>query len=179
MERLQAFGNFSPAEALRVNYCRLYLGAYLASDIISPDGKTIQPSCFKGTLSQRTNSPSVKFPRQERPDKTSWAQWRRALRFLFTAPRCNKLLVLSPLGPWLPLRADSPKWRHYRSSDSLVVRSRFTNVLTQYPAGRRGRRTMTYLKHTGRRIPRLPSNSVPIAPPAEDDDSGSRVPPPG
>jgi hypothetical protein len=47
-----------------VNYCRLYLEAYLASDIVSPDGRTIHPSVFKGTLAQRPNTPSMKFPRQ-------------------------------------------------------------------------------------------------------------------
>jgi hypothetical protein len=168
MDRLKAFGNCSTAEALRVNYCRLYLGAYLASDIISPDGQTIQSSCFKGTLAQRSNSPSVKFPRQARPGKVSWAQWRRALLFLFTSPRCNQLLLLVPLGPWLPLQNDSPRWTYYRSSDSLVVRSRLTNVLTKFPLKRRGRRTLTYLKHHGRRIPILPPNSVPIGPTSED-----------
>jgi hypothetical protein len=86
MERLHASGNFSNADSLRVNYCRLYLGAYLASDNISPNGTMIHPSCFKGTLSQRFNTPSVRFPRQARPDKDSWVQWRRALRHLFTAP---------------------------------------------------------------------------------------------
>jgi hypothetical protein len=109
MERLEAFGNFSTSESRRVNYCRIYLGAYLASDIISPDGLTIHPSCFKGTLVQRPNTPSVKFPRQARPDKESWAQWRRALRFLFTAPRCTQRLLLVPLCSWFPLRPDSPK----------------------------------------------------------------------
>jgi hypothetical protein len=168
MDRLKAFGNFSTAEALRVNYCRLYLGAYLASDIMSPDRWTIQPSCFKGTRAQRSNTPSVKFPRQARPDNVSWAQWRRALRFLFTSPRCNQLLLLVPLGPWLPLQHDSPRWTYYRSSDSLVVRSRLTNVLTKFPLERRDRRTLTYLKHHGRRIPILPPNSLPIGPPSED-----------
>jgi hypothetical protein len=86
MERLQACGNFSKTESLRVNYCRLYLGVYLVSDIISPDGCSIHLSSFTGTMSQRPNTPSIKFPRQQRPDKDSWAQWRRALRFIFTSP---------------------------------------------------------------------------------------------
>jgi hypothetical protein len=34
MERLHAFGHFSQTESLRVNYCRIYLGVYLASDIV-------------------------------------------------------------------------------------------------------------------------------------------------
>jgi hypothetical protein len=168
MERLQAFGNFSKTESLRVNYCQLYLGTYLASDIISPDGSTIHLSSFKGALSQRPNTPSVKFPRQAQPDKESWAQWRRALRFLFTAPRCTQLHLLVPLGSCYPLRSDSPKWYFYRSSDSLVIRSRFRDAITQYALERRGRRAQTYLKHHGTRLHILPSNSVPIGSPAED-----------
>jgi hypothetical protein len=168
MERLQAFGNFSKKESLRVNYCRLYLGVYLASDIISPDGCSIHPSSFTGTRSQRPNTPSMKVPRQQRPDKESWAQWRRALRFLFTSPRCNQRKLLVPLGPWHPRRSDSPKWYFYRSSDSLVVRSRHTDVITQYPTARRGRRTQTFLKHLGTRLQFLPPDSVPISSLSED-----------
>jgi hypothetical protein len=137
MECLQAFGNFSKTESLHVNYCRLCLGVYLASDIIFPDGCFINPSSFKGKLSKRPNTPSMKFPRQPRPDKDSWAQWRQALRFLFTSPKCNQLKLLVPLGPWHPQRSDSPKWYFYRSSDSLVVRSRHTDAITQYPPTRR------------------------------------------
>jgi hypothetical protein len=103
MERLQAFGNFSKTESLRVKYCRLYLGLYLASDIIPPHGcSIINPSSFKGTLSKRPNTPSMKFSRQPRPDKDSWAQWRRALRFLFTSPGCNQLKLLSPSDHSIP-----------------------------------------------------------------------------
>jgi hypothetical protein len=168
MEGLQAFGTFSKPDSLRVNYCRLYLGAYLASDIIPPDGRTIHSGSFQGTLSQRPNTPSVKVPRQSRPDKDSWAQWRRALRLLFTAPRCTQLHLLAPLGSWYPLRSDSPKWFFYRSGDSLIVRSRFTDAITQYPLERRGQRTQNYLKHHGTSLLTIPPNSVPTGPPTED-----------
>jgi hypothetical protein len=110
----------------------------------------------------------MKFPRQARPDKASWVQWRRALRFLFTAPRCTDLRLLVPLGSWHPVRPDSQKWRYYRSADSLVVRSRFTDVITRYPPERRGRRSQSYLKNRGIRLPVLPIDSVPIAHPTED-----------
>jgi hypothetical protein len=168
MERLKAFGNFSTTESLRVNYCRLYLGAYLASDIISPDGRSINAGSFKGTLSQRPNIPSMQFPRQPRPDKASWTQWRRALRFLFTSPRCSHLRLVVPLGSWYPLRSDSPKRYFYRSDEVLIVRSRSTDTITQYPPERRGRRTQTFLKHHGVRLPSIPMNNVPISPPSED-----------
>jgi hypothetical protein len=69
---------------------------------------------------------------------------------------------------WYPLRLDSPLWFFYQSMDSLVVRARFTNVLTQYPLATRGRRALTYLKQHGTIIPTLPPESVPICPPTED-----------
>jgi hypothetical protein len=130
MERLQAFGNFSKTESLRVNYCRLYLGAYLASDIISPDGRYINPSSFKGKPPQ--------YPKHEISKTTTTGQGQLD-PFLFTFPRCNQLQLLVPLGSWYPQRSDSPKWYFYRSSDSLVIRSRYTDAITQYPPERRGR----------------------------------------
>jgi hypothetical protein len=109
-----------------------------------------------------------KFPRQPRPDKESWAQWRRALRFLVTSPRCTQLHLLVPLGSMYPIRSDSPKWYFYRSFDLLVVRSRFTDAIIEYPPEQCGRRAQTFLKHHGTRLPSIPTNSVPISPPSED-----------
>jgi hypothetical protein len=63
MEGLEATGAFSAADLLRANYCRLFLGAYLASDVVSPDGRFLHPGLFRGTVSQRPNTPSTKFPR--------------------------------------------------------------------------------------------------------------------
>jgi hypothetical protein len=51
--------------------------------------------------------------------------------------RTNRVLIV-PLGSWYyPLRSDSPKWYFYWSYASLVVRSRSTNTITQYPPERR------------------------------------------
>jgi hypothetical protein len=168
MEGLESTGVFSSLEALRANYCRLYLRAYLASDVIEPAGTRIHSGMFWGTLSQRPNTPSVKFPRQARPNKESWKQWRRALRLLFTAPRCTQLLLLDPLGSWYPLRTDSPKWYFYKSTDLLVARSCFTNAITQYSVATRGRRAQTFLKQIGQLIPAIPPDCVPISPPTAD-----------
>jgi hypothetical protein len=75
IEGLQSFRLFSKPDSLRVNYCWLYLGAYLASDLISPDVSHIHLGSFRGTLAQHPNTLSIKFPRQTCPDKESWAQW--------------------------------------------------------------------------------------------------------
>jgi hypothetical protein len=167
MAGLHSCGSFSKIDSLCVNYRGLYLGAYVASDIISPDGSQIHSGSFRGTLAQRPNTPSVKFPRQTRPNKVSWARWRRAFRLIFTAPRCTQLRLLEPLGLWFLFRLDSPKWYYYRSADSLVVRSRFTDAIKQYPLETRGRRALTYLKQHGTVVITLPSTSVPTAPPQE------------
>jgi hypothetical protein len=55
-----------------------------------------------------------------------------------------------------------------RSDDSLVVRSRFTKVLTEYPLETRGRRALTHLKQHGRLVTTLPSAGVPTCDPKED-----------
>jgi hypothetical protein len=168
MERIHASGSISKPDSLRVNYCCLYLWAYMASDITTPDGRQIHQGSFQGNLAQHQNSPGIKFPRQGRPDKVSWAQWRRALRLIFTNPRCTQLRLLAPLGPWYPNRSDATKWLFYRSDDALVVRSRITDGLTKYPLETHGRRALTYLKQKGRIVLTLPSSSVPTCAPTED-----------
>jgi hypothetical protein len=95
-------------------------------------------------------------------------QWHRALRLIFTNPRCTQLRLLAPLGPWYPTRPDSTKWFFYRSEDALVVRSRFTDELTQYPLETRGRRALYYLKRRGQVVTTLPPTSVPTCAPTED-----------
>jgi hypothetical protein len=162
MEGLFALDELTPAEANRTNYCRLFVGAYLASDIVSPDGTTILSKFFKGHLAQRANKPMVMIPWQARPDVESWKQWRRALRLLFTKPRCSKLTLLEPLGLWFPPRHDSHTWRSYTSGSKLIIHTGFTSVLTEYSSTSQRRRHKTYLKTTARIILTLPENSVPI-----------------
>jgi hypothetical protein len=166
IEGLIALDVLSPAELLRVNYCRLYLQVYQASDVVSPDGATLHKGLFSGTLQHRPHVPSGIFPRQARPDTSSWIQWRRALRLLFTAPYSTNLALLSPLGPWRPLQSTSPKWFWYRASNSIVSRSRRTDALTQYPLKFVGRRLTAFSKLVGTPVDQVPPLSVPISPPA-------------
>jgi hypothetical protein len=167
MEGLFALDELTPAEANREKYCRIFVGAYLASDIVSPDGMTILPEFFKGHLAQRANKPMVMLPRQARPDAKSWKQWRRALRLLFTKPRCTALTLLEPLGSWYPPRHDSHTWRAYKSGSKLIIRTGFTSVLTEYSSTVQRRRHQQYLKTTARIIPKLPEQSVPIELPSQ------------
>jgi hypothetical protein len=68
IEGLQSMEKLSPAELQNVNYCRLYLGVYLASDVVTPDGKQLDPALFKGQKHRRHNHPGIMYPRQNRPD---------------------------------------------------------------------------------------------------------------
>jgi hypothetical protein len=133
IEGLQSLEKISPSELLKANYCRLYLGVYLPSDVVTPDGTHLDPAIFKGQKTRRQNRPGIMYPCQQRPNAESWKQWRRALRLLFTAPRCTALTVLQPLGTWFPLRYDSQLWKFYKSANTLIVRSGPSQSLTQYP----------------------------------------------
>jgi hypothetical protein len=64
IEGLQAIGLFTPKELLLASYCRLYLGVYQASDVVSPDGLRLHHGMFTGTLQLRPHTPSGIFPRQ-------------------------------------------------------------------------------------------------------------------
>jgi hypothetical protein len=44
IEGLQSLEKLSPAELLKTNYRRLYLGVYLVSDAVTPDGKQLDPT---------------------------------------------------------------------------------------------------------------------------------------
>ena len=139
----------------------------MASDCVTPAGTHLDRAIFTGQATQRQNSAGIRFPRQRRPNKASWQLWRRALRLLFTAPCSADLVLLEPLGTWYPLRADSQKWKYYKSADTLIVRVGPVQ-LVQYQSPHLQRRKLRYTKSRGSPIPSLPRNSVPADPPTQN-----------
>jgi hypothetical protein len=63
------------SQLLEANYCRLYSGAYLASDVVTAEGTKLDPAFFQGQKTRRQNQPAIKYPRQTRPHDDSWKQW--------------------------------------------------------------------------------------------------------
>jgi hypothetical protein len=74
IEGLQSLEQFSPADLLKVNYCRLYAGVYLASDGVNPSGTHLDQAIFIGHKNRRQNQPGIKYPRQPKPNADSWKQ---------------------------------------------------------------------------------------------------------
>jgi hypothetical protein len=74
---------FNTTQLRKINACRLYLQVTLLSDVTTPCGKYIIIAYYSGKIENRINWPTVQYPRQELPDKASWALWRRALQFAF------------------------------------------------------------------------------------------------
>jgi hypothetical protein len=50
IEGLQLLEQMTAADLNRANYCRIFLGVYLASDVVTPDGTHLLPGLFKGSL---------------------------------------------------------------------------------------------------------------------------------
>jgi hypothetical protein len=79
MEGIQSLEKMTPAALFKVNYCRLFCGVYLASDAVLPSGTHVNKTLFLGQVHRSHTKPGIKFPRQKRPDASSWKQWRRAI----------------------------------------------------------------------------------------------------
>ena len=100
-------GLYTNSQLGHLNRCRLYLRVYSRSDITEGNGVIIARWAWTGDLSQRLRPQRLKWPYQERPGKTSWTLWRKAL---------TKCIVgdpnLLPLGPW----TSSDHWWWYSPS---------------------------------------------------------------
>jgi hypothetical protein len=168
MEGLQSLEKMTPADLFKVNYCRLFCGVYLASDVVLPSRTQVNKPLFLGQVHCSHTKPGIKFPRQKRPGASSWKQWRRAIRLLFTTPCCTELQLLTPLGAWYPLRYDSQQWKCYRVDAPLIVRSGSPSGLIQYSHPLLHRHCFQFLKSNDQPIPSLPIHSVPVDAPQQD-----------
>jgi hypothetical protein len=130
MDAICSCGIFTTPQIRRINACRLFLKVTLLSDITSPCGKYINDAYYKGDISDRINWPSVKYPRQTRPDKTSWAFWKRGLHL--THLKDDKKQLRRPLGAWLPAERYHHHWRWTYGPDELFHQDPETNTIHCY-----------------------------------------------
>ena len=96
MDAVLTSGIFRPKEIKRVNWCRLYLGSGIVTvaDIATAAGDAIRPEMYSGTaLRGKGKWHKVE---QRKPDKKSWAQWRRACRLF--CKNHKDLRLFQPLG---------------------------------------------------------------------------------
>jgi hypothetical protein len=101
---------FTPKQLKKINYCRMYLNVLLLSDIVTADGKEIEPSMYSGLGRCKTTKHRVhqKCPTTK---SKSWDQWRRLIRILL--PSRHTLTLREPLGAWLlPVSKMRRKWEY-------------------------------------------------------------------
>ena len=127
-----------------LNACRMYYQVTRVSDITTPDGSRLMAKISNGTLSREqfnvVYKPQNEWPEQERPNKTSWKLWQKALRLMV----CNVSgRLYKPLGSWN--RDIDPDWIYYLSTTDNYLYQSQDNIWKRYAPIRLGI-TQTYDK---------------------------------
>eukprot|EP00957_Ditylum_brightwellii_P097691 7440606-Ditylum_brightwellii.AAC.1 len=87
---------FKPHEINHINYCRLYLGVTILSDITLMDGETLDPHMRPGNISQLSSSAKQLLTKQDHPN---WKSWKTTSKCLKLFANSDQLKV--PLRQWL------------------------------------------------------------------------------
>ena len=121
---------FTATQIKRINVCRLvYLQITLLSDIATPCGKFINCAYYNGDITNRINWPSVQYPRQPKPDKTSWAAWCQGLRLVHLCD--DKEQLRKSLGAWKAADPYHHRWRWNFAADGIYQQTPSTTT-TKY-----------------------------------------------
>ena len=88
-------GRFTSKQLKLVNYCRLYLQAVTAADVVLPCGYLLDEWMLDGVLHAESSSTRFIKVSQARPHKQTWLQWRRLMQIV------GAELLRAPLGDWL------------------------------------------------------------------------------
>ena len=102
-------GRFKPVELRRINYCRLYLGVTLLSEITTAGGNRLEPSMYWGNPPAHISTATYHKVTQSNPNAKAWKAWRKLLHLI--AHRHSLLLKHDYLGSWLvPLEKQTRQW---------------------------------------------------------------------
>jgi hypothetical protein len=159
MDAINASRRYTPGQVARINACRLYLEVTLVSDIATPCGRYIHPSCYTGDKQQRINWATIQYPRQNYPDKTSWKQWKTALHEILL--KADKFTLRTSLGKWLPAEQVHHHWKWNHDDDFLYYQERKNSKILRYRLQASVRRKFRYFKE-GTETPEIPTLSIPV-----------------
>ena len=98
MDELVESKFFSHRDLRKINNCRLYLQVFYLSDIVSGDGTKIMHHFANGYRTPARNS-IWKWPRQSRPNESSWNLWKMAITNVWKKIHGHSYLLC--LGDWL------------------------------------------------------------------------------
>ena len=124
--------NLTKRKISQVNACRLYLRILYLSDIIQPDGKTVNPMYFNG---KRPSYPTSKYkwPHQSKPSNAAWKTWHKIVRTILHIPKNGILPPHHTLHQWLPTnnnRHMKHEWYHDTQGEELFRNQ--NNEICQY-----------------------------------------------
>eukprot|EP00980_Cylindrotheca_fusiformis_P027515 scaffold20799_cov73-Cylindrotheca_fusiformis.AAC.4 len=132
MDVATSAADFSVQDLCRLNYCRLFLQAVTASDIVKPTsrGDTIDPDLRHGDASLHVSPTTNYCPiTQAKPSKSSWNVWRRFCIILL-----DSLLESNPLGRWIVPGTDLRlQWQcYFEYASKLLYRRHPTDASLFY-----------------------------------------------
>jgi exonuclease III len=123
MDHILHSNHYSQAEIRKLNYCRLYLNAVTVSDLVKPDGETLDSAFIKGETSAQSSYLAHHGVHQEKPSQPEWKLWRRAN--LIWANIDGRLR--QPLGAWLhPIQAHRRYHFAYQQGHRMWIREHGT-----------------------------------------------------
>lgn len=97
---------FSKTAMKKLNRCQLFLHVETLSDITDGSGRHLDDRYLKG-LWDPYRTDSHDWPVQTKPDKPSWALWRKAVKRCFpTQGHGNLQCLVTPLGKWTDNKAN-------------------------------------------------------------------------
>jgi hypothetical protein len=181
MAKILTSGQFKPRELEIINACRLYLRVTRVSDITTPDGSRILTKILTGSLTpaeiEEVRPTKIEWPHQEKPDKTAWKIWTKALQT--TICRENGQLFQA-LGKWHS-KIDYD-WKFYLTSTDNYLYSRQEGSWCRHNPMRLGLVMKFHKTFTPSSPPQSP---YPVQPTLHHNNIvchnaySSRIPPPG
>ena len=124
--------NLTKSKISQVNACRLYLRIVYFSDIIEPDGKTVNPTYYAGKCPSYPTS-KFKWPHQSKPSNAAWKTWHKTIQTILHIPKNGILPPHHTLYQWIPTtnnRHMTHKWYHDTKGEELFRNK--NNEIYQY-----------------------------------------------
>ena len=166
MDALVSTNYFSKKELRAINNCRLYLEVFFLSDISSGDGSKIMHQYLMG-LRIASMTSSRKWPRQNRPNETSWNLWKLAVTEVWK--KYNGDAYDLRLGNWINNSHQSFECYYDRNADQVFRKLHDDNFAIYRRSHQRTRNIAIFPLTSERSTPR--SHWVPVMTDVGDSSS--------
>ena len=117
MERVSTM-NFTKNQRERINCVRMYIGIMYLSEICNVAGDQIRPRIDSGNHDQTYYTSTLKQPKQQRPNDSSFKLWRDVLNTFTTTNRVLK----HKLGMWTKHHSTSGRWHAYQDINDQIFK---------------------------------------------------------